>query len=63
MSTQTQIENHPVIIHIVENHAAIYKRMQAAIRKHRREQRAAEARTVALGICPRQSGDNSQKTT
>ena len=56
MTTQTRIENHPVIINIVENHAAIYKRMQAAIRKHRREQRAAEARAVALGLCPRLNG-------
>lgn len=52
-----RIENHPVIINIVENHAAIYKRMQAAIRKHRREQRAAEARAVALGLCPRSNGE------
>lgn len=53
----TTIETHPVIIHIIENHADIARRMQQAIRRHRREQRAAEARAVALGICPRQGGD------
>lgn len=55
----TTIETHPVIIHIIENHADIARRMQQAIRKHRREQRAAEARAVALGICSRQGGEKS----
>lgn len=56
----TTIETHPVIINIIENHADIARRMQAAIRKHRREQRAAEARAVALGLCPR---SNREKVT
>lgn len=55
----TTIETHPVIIHIIENHANIARRMQQAIRKHRREQRAAEARAVALGLCPRLNGEQS----
>lgn len=41
---------HPIIAHIIENHAAIAAEMQRRIRAHRRNIRAAEARALALGL-------------
>ena len=41
---------HPIIAHIIDNHAAIAAQMQRRIRAHRRNLRATEARAVALGL-------------
>ncbi len=46
----TTPEPHPVIAHIMQNHAAIYREMQRKIKQHRRNVRAAEARALALGL-------------
>ena len=54
-----------VVLSVVQRHGSAspkhFKMLsefrQGQADKHRREQRAAEARAVALGICPRQGGD------
>lgn len=40
----------PIILSIVANHAAIADETKRRIRKHRRELRAQEARSLALGL-------------